>query len=132
MSWWSAPLALLLTAACIGNPVPAQPPASAPEWVYADSNVLATPAFAGLKVPRNVVAVSFYPGTTADLKQGAFYEIRGILIGGMWLADSSAFYLVRIHGDHTGAALTRAIRILKRLPQVAVARIAVVATTHDP
>ena len=130
MRWWST--LLLAAAACIGTRVPDVPPATAPEWVYADSNVLATPAFAGLRVPRNVVAVSFYPGTDADLKEGAFFEVRGILIGGMRLADSSAFYLIKIRGDRTGAAVTRAIRTLNRLPQVFVARIAVPPDRSPP
>lgn len=108
---------------CVAHEVPDQPPDSVPAWVYADSNLLKTPDFAGFNVPKNIVAVSFLNGISSALKQAAFDSVRGELIGGLPLSGGSGFYLLRIAGDSTGDAISRAIEILKRLPQVLTAGI---------
>lgn len=110
--------------ACTAHEVPDQPPDSVPAWVTADSNLLATPDFAGLHIPRNVVSISFVDGATSAQKQAAFDSVQGELVGGRPLVHGGGFYLVRIPGDSTGGALTRAIEVLSRLPQVFSATVA--------
>ncbi len=108
---------VFIFAAMPGEPrVPAVPPDSVPEWVYADSNMTNnnSPHMAG-RFPRNVLWVIFDRSATQEEIQAAI-DFAGVeVIGGDPVLRA---YLVRVQDDGTTYPLFKAREKLESLPQV--------------
>jgi hypothetical protein len=109
--------AVFVFTAVPGEPrVPAVPPDSVPEWVYAESNMTNnnSPHMSG-RFPRNVLWVIFDRSATQEEKQAAI-DFAGVEVAG---GDPILrAYLVRVQDDGTTYPLFEAREKLRSLPQV--------------
>jgi len=94
------------------NVVPGIPADTVPQWVFADSNVIAKTEYLSLSHVKNVVRVSFMAESTQPERQAAIDQVHGVVIGG-----NMGNYYVYIRGA-TPATLRSVIEMLNSIPQV--------------
>ena len=105
--------------------VPPTAPDTIIEDMYAESSIIRNTECISGAFLRDVIAVAFQPGATQEQRQAAIDMIGGRVIGGMAYAGGGEYY-VRIAGDSTGEAVTKAVELLETLPQVYVAWVIIV------
>jgi hypothetical protein len=107
--------------------VPPTAPDFIPDDLYADSSIIEDTEYTSGPFLRDVIGVAFMPGATQAERQAAIDTIGGVVIGGMAYANDGDYY-VRIAGDSTGEAVTKAVDLLESLPQVYAAWVIIVPT----
>jgi hypothetical protein len=69
---------------------------------------------------RSIIAISFQENTPLSARQEAIDRVKGVVVGGLRTGSDDGEYWVRIP-DTTFAGIERALAIVQKLPQVAVA-----------
>ncbi len=97
--------------------VPPTAPDFLPDDMHADSSIIEDTEYISGPFLRDVIGVAFMPGATQAERQAAIDMVGGVVIGRMAYAGDGEYY-VRIAGDSTGEAVTKASDLLESLPQV--------------
>ena len=89
----------------VGGVVPAVPPDSTPDEVFADSNFVADTSYAAVPFLRNAVTVVFQQGTSQAAKQALIDSVGGVVVGGERFSTTEGYYVVRAVSVVTTAQL---------------------------
>lgn len=94
--------------------VPPFAPDKVPSWVSADSSLVTDARMLpGLLFSKNVVTVTFKPGTSQQERAAAVSRVVGTVIGGGRLNDLDGIYVIQLPSDSTNKRVFDAIRVLK-------------------
>jgi hypothetical protein len=103
--------------------VPAVAPEAIPSWVGDDTSLVADPRAPTLKFTKNVVTVTFKPGTTQQQRAAAIDGVGGIVIGGRRYNDGDGVYVIQlpVPADSTNDRVFNALQVLRSDASVAIA-----------
>src|SRR5688572_5576826 len=104
-----------------GAIVPATVPDTIATWVFADSNVVADSVQTAAAFYANVISVRFRPGAVQADRQAAIDAVGGTVVGGAPYPAGEGKYYVWIDAKRRIEPLRAAARMLRKMPQVAVA-----------
>jgi subtilisin family serine protease len=93
--------------------VPPFAPDTIPSWVRDDSSLVTDPRAPIYRFSRNVVLVTFRPGTTQQQRAAAVGSVAGTVIGGKRLNGVDGLYLIQLPADATNDRVFDALRVLK-------------------
>lgn len=92
--------------------VPAVAPNSVPSWVEADTSLVTDARAPMYRFVKNVVTVTFKPGTTQQERSAAINRVAGTVIGGYRLNGVDGVYVVQLTADPTNDRVFDALRVL--------------------
>ena len=98
--------------------VPAVAPDAVPSWLSADTSLVTDPRAPNLLFSKNVITVTFKPGTTQQQRSAAISGVAGTVIGGYRLNDVDGVYVVQLTADPTNDRVFDAIDVLTSDPAV--------------
>lgn len=94
------------------------PPDGVPDWVYADTNLIAMNGVGNAQMANRVVQVLFAEGTSPTQRAAAVASVNGQVVGGARIFGEDGIYLVQVPSDPSGGPVLRAAADLARAPGV--------------
>src|SRR5215831_9393439 len=111
-------VALTLLVPCAARAQDSTELGDGPEWVFVDSNLVQNPPWISETIPKNIVVLSFKPGTTAAKRTAIIKRINGSIVH---FDRSLDLYLIRVATHPDACGVKQAIDMLKQLPEVEMA-----------
>ena len=105
----------------IETEVPAVAPEAIPSWMGDDTSLVTDPRAPTIKFTKNVVTVTFKPGTTQQQRATVINGVGGIVIGGRRYSDGDGVYVVQLPDDPTNDRVFNALQVLRSDASVAIA-----------
>jgi hypothetical protein len=93
-------------------------PGGLPEWLFADSILVQEPSWITATVAKNIVVLSFRPGTTAERRTAIVRRVHGVVVYDDSTSGRNGAYFVKVATHPDACGVKQALAILDRLPEV--------------
>src|SRR5213083_493479 len=106
-------------------------PGGLPEWLFADSILVQEPPWITATVAKNIVVLSFRPGTTAERRAAIVRRVHGLVVYDDSTSGMNGAYFVKVATHPDACGVKQALAVLERLPEVQRAAPHMVSTSTD-